>query len=57
VLVFKVLRINEFPHGIAEKKVVLAVTESEAHFVKVGRDIGAKAITQSSTAQDMSGSP
>jgi len=33
VLVLKIRRANEFEHRIAEKKLVLAVVETEAHFV------------------------
>src|SRR6266404_1078383 len=36
VFVFKVRRQNQFDERIAEKELILAIIEAEAHFVKVG---------------------
>src|SRR5580704_140286 len=39
VLVFEVWRQNQLGKGIAEKELILAVIEAEAHFVQVGREM------------------
>jgi hypothetical protein len=39
LLVFEVVRVNEFQHRIAEQKRILAVADAPHHFVEIGREM------------------